>query len=405
MASNHTQLVTTQLGPSAKKLPATRPTVAGFLPFGEGDLFPQNLIDAVDDSDTATAAMQARAEFIIGNGIEHQELADLVVNPHGETLDEVAEGIAWNVAYGEVICLLVGYNGNGKVVSVRSVSWDQVRLAIPDQRGKLTHAGVFPFLDNSFQKDKKTEFTLLPLFNPDPVVVQQQIAQVGGIQNYYGQLLYAKVGRPSADYYSIPSWFGTVKNLETEKELTDFDLATVLNGFNISGIWKELGDPNSDEDEEDDEDSTAYKLSENQGGENGGKVVVVKAPDVEALKAMDFVPTTGANLADRYNSTNERVMQRIARRMRTPNELVGIRKQGGIAPTGEEMKVATKIMQQTVNKYQRRIDQTLAKVMTHWFEPLPGSDYKLENLDYFTDTPSTDGGNPTQPPTIASNPV
>ena len=380
-----------QTGPKAKKVSATRPTVAGFLPFGEGDLLPQTLIDAVDDSDTATAAMQARAEFIVGDGIKDEVLADMIVNRHGETLDEVAEGISWNIAYGEVICLLIGYNGLGKIASVRSVSWEQVRLVLPDDSGKLTHGGIFPYLDNTFKKDKKKEHTLLPLFNPDPAVVLEQIAAVGGIHNYYGQLLYVKVGKPSSDYYSIPSWFGTVKNLETENELTEYDFATVVNGFNVSGFWKELaGEDTSDEDDEDDEDSTVNKLAENQGGQNSGKIIVVKAPNVDALKAMDFVPTTGANLSDRYSSTNERVMQRIARRLRTPNELVGIRKNGGIAPTGEEMKVASQMMQQTVNKYQRRMDQVIAKVMINWHEPLPvaNPDFELSNLNYFTDTPA-----------------
>lgn len=409
-----------QSGPRAKKVSATKPTVAGFLPFGENDSLPQTLIDVIDNSDTATAAVTARAEFIIGNGIDDQALADMVVNRDGETLDMVAEGMAWNIAYDEVVCLLIGYNGNGQVVSLRSVGWEQVRLVEPDERGKLTHGGIFPFLDSSFKKNKKTEHTLLPLFNDDPAVVLSQIAAVNGIQNYYGQLLYMKVGAPSSGYYAVPSWFGTVKNMETEAELTEYDFATAVNGFNISGIWKELkSDPApvtdvvvADDDaalrrrrerEEEDQDSTVARLSDNQGGENGGKIVVVQASNIDELKAMDFVPTTGVQLADRYNSTNQRVMERIARRMRTPNELLNIRRAGGIAPTGEEMKVASQIMQQSVNKYQRRIDQVLARVLSNWHEPLPENvDFKLENLNYFMEAPAA--AEPTNPPSDG-NPI
>ncbi|MBD2704406.1 hypothetical protein IC229_27445 [Spirosoma sp. BT702] len=392
-----------QVQPKAKKVPVTKPTVTGFLPFGTDDYLPQTLIDVIDDSDTATGAMQARAEFIVGNGIEDEALANMIVNRKGETLDEVVEGMAWNIAQGQVICLLIGYNGNFQVNDIRSVPWEIVRLGEPDDNGNLYFGGVFPYLDKSFKKDRRSKYTRLPLFDPDPEIVMAQILAVGGIENYHGQLLYVKVGPPSTSYYQKPSYFGGVKNMETENELVEFDFSTVVNGFNISGVWKQLRsskktqrknrDGTVDEVDED-EDGVIAQLRANQGGENGGNLILAEADSVDELKAMGFEPTTGtAGLADRYNSTNERVMQRIARRLRVPNEILNIRKSGGIAPTGEEMKVASKVMQQSVNKEQRRIDQTLAKVLPYWHKPLPEThDYHLENLDYFTDGDDTASG-------------
>ncbi|WP_338876966.1 hypothetical protein WBJ53_15015 [Spirosoma sp. SC4-14] len=384
-----------QRRPQAKKRLDTKPTVSGFLPYGRGDMFPQDFKDAIDDSDTASAAVEARHDFIVGNGLDVEELADMIVNKDGETLDSIVDKTGWNISEGEVITLHFGYNGLGQINSIRAVPWEMVRLLEPDENGKLTHAGIFPFLDNSFKKDKKKEHTLLPLFNPDPEVVLSQIEAVGGIWNYYGQLLYFKTGKPSSDYYSRPRLFGTVKNLETEKELSDYDFSVSVNGFNISGIWKQLKKRSSPSDEEEDEDDTTSRLEEHQGGVNGGKILVFEADNAEELEAANFVPTTGAGLADRYNATNERVAQRIARRSRVPNEIINIRKQGGIAPTGEEMKVASQMMMQAVNKEQRQIDQVLTMVMQYWHEPLPVAEpkFEIQNLNYFTDQVAQPDGN------------
>ncbi|GAB3882694.1 hypothetical protein [Spirosoma agri] len=377
--------------PQAKKRVDSKPTVSGFLPYGQGDMFPQNFKDAIDDSDTATAAVTALAEFIIGNGLEDEALADLVVNNDGETLDQIAEGMAWNIAEGEVIVLHIGYNGMGQPNSLRSINWEQYRHLEPNEQGKLTHGAIFPFLENTFKRDLKKKHTLCPLFNDDPEVVLSQIAAVNGIHNYYGQLLYFKTGRPTSDYYARPRLFGTVKNLETEAELTEYDFSTVTNGFNISGIWKQIKSKKSPAEDGEDDDSTVSKLEEHQGGKNGGKLLVYEAEDKEELDAAGFISTSGAELANRYNATNDRVPIRIARRARVPNELINIRKAGGIAPTGEEMKVASQIMQQGVNKSQRCIDMVLTWVMANWHEPLPVSNpkYNLENLNYFSDKTTT----------------
>ncbi|GAB3643924.1 hypothetical protein [Spirosoma arcticum] len=376
--------------PKARKRSDTKPTVSGFLPFGEGDVFPQNIKDAIEDSDTADAAIRARQEFIVGNGIDDEALADMIVNRDGESLDDVVDGIGWNISEGSAIILHIGYNMLAEVVSIRSIDWGQVRLVEPDEKGRITHIGIFPYLDSDYKKDKEKKkiHTLCPVFNDDPTVVLDQIAAVGGIHNYYGQVLYVKVGKRSSSYYAQPSFFGSMKNLEIEKELVDYDDSIVKNGFNISGIWKQLKKADSQQQQDEDDDSIVSKLEEHQGGENGGKLLVFEAEDIDELNAADFVPTTGVGLADRYNATSDRVMQRIARRLRVPNELINIRKSGGIAPTGEEMKVASQMMQQAVNKDQRRIDQILSRVMVRWHEPLPEPKFILENLNYFTNEPN-----------------
>lgn len=388
--------------PKAKRLPAAKPTVAGFLAFGSGDLLPQTLKDVIDDSDTASAAIEARAEFIIGNGLFDENLADYVVNRHGETFDDIVEGTGWNMSEGEAIVLWIGYNGNLEPNEIRVVPWEMFRFKEPDESGKLTHGAIFPYLSSTYKKDKdKRKFhTVCPLFNDDKDVVQAQIQAAGGILNYTGQLLYIKAGKPSADYYAIPSYFGSVKNLETEKESVDGDFATIANGLATSGFWKQLktkpkvvtlrrrnadGEWEDYEEEVEDQDSIVVKIQENQGGENMGSVMVVEAESVEELDAMDFVPVTGADVSNRYSALSDRVAQRIARRMRTPNEIINLRRTGGLAPTGDEMKVGSQMMQQSVNKKQRKLEQILMRVTKNWHEPLPGDDFHIENLNYFTD--------------------
>ncbi|RIV19715.1 hypothetical protein DYU11_22565 [Fibrisoma montanum] len=368
----------------AKRPPATKSKVAGFLGFGKDDLFPQKLLELLDESDTAGACIDARTEFIQGNGFTDRTLADMVVNRHGQTLDQVLADVAEDVSIFETITLLISYNGLGEIAGIRHVPFEQIRLKEPDDFNNITHAGIFPYKGSELFKNRRDEHTVLPLFNPDPVVVMTQIDEAGGLAKYYGQLLYLPLNRLRGNFYPVPRWFRAEKSIQTERELINYDWKTTVNGFNISGLFAYLGS----EEDVPDEETLEYQLSEHQGSENSGSIVTIKARDKDELEQMKFFDVTGAHLADRYNSTNDRVQARIARNMRVPNELANMRRQGGIMFSADELKVASQMLQQNVNQLQRKVKTCFENLLMYWRDPKPAANCTIENLNYFKDAAS-----------------
>ena len=320
---------------SNKRVPVTRSRVPGFLDFGRDNLFPQTLLDVIDDSDTASAAMSIRAEFIEGNGFKFIEVAEKIINSKGQTLDDLLAETAQNVALGEVVSLHVTYNGLGKIVEVQAVPWQTVRFQEPDDLGNITHAGIFPYLGSLLYPKKKEEHSLVSLFNPRPEVIAAQIAGVGDIELWNGQLLHRPTGPSGHEIYHKPSYAGGSVAFETEKELATFDYRTTTADFSVAGMIKGL-EPTARMNPEtglmEMPDSLADKVRPHQGADNAGSMMVITADTVEELDAIEFLPITGADIANRYNAMTQRVIERIARRIRVPGELMAF-KQNGISFT------------------------------------------------------------------------
>lgn len=399
-------MATRVVKPMAKQVRIAEERGTGFITFGEANLFPQTLLDVIDDSNTASAAMSVRAEFIEGNGLADKTLSEMKVNRKGQVLDDIIAASAWNIATGEVICLHVTYNGLLQITGLQSIPWELIRFTRPDDEGAIVSAGIFPYLNSTLHPKRQKEHRKVFLYNPNPDVVAAQIASVGGIEHYYGQLLYVPAGRASGTVYHMPSYAGGTAAFETEKELGTFDYRTVTTDFAVGGFIKALKPATTTQRVQREDGSfvderietLADRVTQFQGAENASSIFVAEADTQAELDSMEFVPITGAQQADRYKSTVERTQDSILTRTRVPGELSGRRRTGGIAPTGDEIRVASQLMQQTVNRFQRTLTRTLTGIFANWHEPITDRDFTLENLNYFPDdTTSTDGTSMAQP--------
>lgn len=403
-----------------KKVPVSKSRSGTFLAFGEGNVFPNKLLEVAEDSVTAGACIDVITEFIQGNGFNDEALADFVVNRDGETMDDILGQVAENIATFQAVTLHFGFNGLGQISSIRSVSGEAFRFGTPDDRGNINYGGIFPFLDNPYYKDKKEKHTRCPLFDPRPEVVLDQMYTVGGIDKYYGQLMYAPIGKRKGGFYVVPTWYRGIKDIQTEAKLSNYDFQSVANGFSVSGFVVGLEDDvDDDEDEIEEEEGgpnpfrdrqrehqqaqrsnndLVSQIESLQGDEEAGSVLVVTYKTKEQVDAFKFANTTGADLADRYNATNDRVPTRIARSFNVPNELVNIRRQGGIMFSPEEYRFAAQLEQGKQNRIQRKLEQMFRRIFQYWHEPVPFDDFTIENLSYFQEQAAQNAGSTTQEP-------
>ncbi|QKZ15198.1 hypothetical protein [Spirosoma sp. KUDC1026] len=378
--------------PTNKKVPVTQSrTVTGFLDWGWDNLYPQTLLDVIDESDTASAAMSVRAEFIEGNGLKDLALSEMIVNRKGETFDDVHAANCSGVADLEVICLHLSFNALAEIVGMQHVPPEQVRFMAPDDLGNITRAGIFPYLGSTLFPKRAKEHKVVHLFNPRKEVVFAQIEEAGGIEKYQGQLVHVIAGtRRKGEVYHTPSYAGGSVMFEAEKELSTYYYRVVTQDFATSGVFKTLKKSDARDEGNRDEDSIQNRLTQHQGAENAASIVCIEADTIEELEAMEFMPTSGSDLSNRYTAMGDYVAEHISRRTRVPNELMGVRKStGGISFTQIQIKLFSQLMQQTVNRYQRSISRVYAQIFAHWHRPLGDRDFTIENLNYFPDDDGT----------------
>lgn len=397
----------------AKGVIETDRKVTGFLSVGRDGLYFHNAILAAKASITASACLEARASFTVANGFKDKAIANMVVNRQGQTCDEILAATGENLAKGEYMALHFRYNGFGKIVSIRPVSFEIVQYAKPDDLNNISRAGIFPYMASTLYKNKaKKPSAVLDLFNPDPDVVLSQMAAAGGIEKWQGQLLFDPLKKPVNGYYHVANWMEAgIDDIETEHELSVYDHRTVLNGFSGSGFLVVVEEPvettNNDDDEFTELDDNGNAIVrreplqrdsndiENQmvsmmGNREAGNTMVLRFKDKETAAAARWIEASASQLANRYSSTAERVKVNISTVMKTPGELANVRRAGGMTPTGDEVRVASQLMQATVNPWQRKITQTFERIFQHWHRPMPSMDFTIENLNYFTEKTTDD---------------
>lgn len=374
-----------------KKVPATRSSVAGFLGWGDGDRFPQTLLRVAGESDVARACLNVRYRFTVGNGFADRGLSRMIANAYDrDTFDRLLSKMSYSMAYFEGVALHVGYNALGKIASLRHVPIEKVRLRQPDDLGYLTHGAVFPHLGGS-DRGKEKLYTELPLFDPRPEIVFRQMEEAGGIEQYRGQLIYATIWGPEDEYYHVPGWYSTPRNMETDAQLTNYDFRNVTGGFAGSGVLGVLEKPRAAGEEgealEDDPNSLESQIAAGMGSENAGTVLVYYAQSIEELAAMKALSLGTPDLADRYKATGAEVGQRICRQMDVPSELANVRRSSGaMFQSALEQKMAYHQMQSNVNPFQRHLQEVFLSVAPHWKDDsLINQSFQIENLNYFVE--------------------
>ena len=95
-------------------------------------------------------------------------------------------------------------------------------LVHPDWKGDVTRAG------KRLRVDEKT-IKRFPVFNPDRNVVISQIAKVGGIQNYHGQIAwFSMAGRW---VYPTPIYDAAITEISTDEGLGNIKYRNARNNF------------------------------------------------------------------------------------------------------------------------------------------------------------------------------
>lgn len=159
------------------------------------------------------------------------------------------------------------------------------------------------------------------------------------------------------EYYPLPDYTAALAYIALEKEIANYGLSEIRNGFGGSNM---INFRNGIPDEEQQQVIKERLTQQLTSSDNAGKLVVTFSPDAETSPEVSSLQTT--NAADKYLQVEKSVLQNVlsAHRVVSPL-LVGIRGDGqGLGNNANEIENAFELWNNTVIKpYQDKVLKAL----------------------------------------------
>lgn len=321
--------------------------------YGEKNDFPEHLLYLYNKSSNHNAIINGKSTYIFGKGFPN---GNFPVNPAGETFNKVIKKFVTDI---ELF-------GGGRIEVIWKVGGGAELRHIPFQRLRRAKE------DNGFWycKDwtkrgwsKENEPVFIPDYDPE---------NKGGVQVFaYNEY------RPGADVYPLPGYFGALNDIETDVEISKYNLSVIKNGmFSSKMIVFNDGVP-TDEIKGKIEKDFKRKFA---GSENSGNFMLVfnndpaKAPQVQDLSTTDL-----DKLFDQLNKTTQGEI--FSGHGVTSPMLFGIRTEGQLGGRSEIVEAYEIFKNTYVNEKQQAIEDVAAVLL-----PIIGQTAsKIDTVEPITD--------------------
>jgi hypothetical protein len=331
--------------------------------YGFDNNYPRKIVQSSDRSSALVTAKNKQAQFVQGLGFPGATANDvkndtaIVINEKGQTAYDLLKFCAEQKSNIN-IAIHVNYNALGEAVEFNLIQYDFVRRKIKKKKDKFVKyiitniwhlendytqygyaAKIMSF--NKWVEDKETEIDFLALevfdYNPDPIVVREQIELSGGIEDYPGQIFYMK---RTEDIYQKAVYDSVADDFQFLSECKLASLSNIQNGYSAGGIFKHFGNLTGTKELEE----LKGKLKNTTGAKNTGRIVAV-----EILQNADgniptnlFEPTQMQNIDKLYEQQKKDAKESIKQLYSQPSALIGEDTTGNFA---------TQKMQETFNFY------------------------------------------------------
>ena len=163
----------------------------GILKNGADNAYPSRMERIINASNTAKAAANMYASFLVGGGFVDENLNKIVVGKNlfrDITLYDLLEKIAISIAYQNGAYLHARFNANYKIDSFQFFHYKNCRFSKPDDTdysAKILYYNNWDKTKGNFKKDDVREYNI---FNTNTDVIKAQILKAGSVEKYKGQI-------------------------------------------------------------------------------------------------------------------------------------------------------------------------------------------------------------------------
>lgn len=335
------------------RLPIGKSTAMGVYHYGSDNNYPRKIINSADRSSSLVAVRKKQAEFVAGNGFPGATAGDvmsdnaIIINSKGQTAYDLLQFCAEQKANIN-IAIHVNYNVLGEAVEFNLIDYDFVRRKVPylDEKfiryiitnfwhlendysdGNYAYSRIMEFNKWMTKKEEFEDFPALECFayDPDPIIVREQIEISGGIDKYPGQLLYAN---RSNDVYQKAVYDSLADKFQFLAECDLSSLSNIQNGYSSSGVLKYFSSADGSKEIEE----IKRKARGLKGSSNAGRFITIP---VQANANMNmpnnmFESTELQNRDKLYTEQKREAKEGIQELYATPNSILGNDSEGNFA--------------------------------------------------------------------------
>lgn len=265
-----------------------RVTRAGYVSYGDDNLYPDYLISLMNRSAKHNAILKRKAMMIAGNGFNLEGVdgiaAQFIANPYNDmNLNEIVFRSAYDLELFGAFALEIIYSKDkSKIAEINYLPVNKVRLS---------DCGKYVYYSNDWCNLRKFAPEKYPAYNPkNPVGTQ---------------ILYVKEYRPGNEYYGLPEYISCVNWIELEFEISTFHLNQVKGGFMPSMIINFNNGVPSDDEMKD----VIRQLKADYQGAKGETVMFLFADGAD--RAAQITPVQLNNSDERFIQLNKEITQGV----------------------------------------------------------------------------------------------
>lgn len=276
--------------------------------YGADNGYPQRMLNLYNAAGSAKMCARLCARYIVGKGFEHKTFYDAAINDKGLTPDKLIRRLAIDKARFRGFAFQVNYNALYEISSVNYIPFEHCRegVKISDENNKKGQIAISKnWYNSSNPKASKSveDIYYLYKYNPDPEQIEKEISEVGGWENYKGQIFYDS---DDFDEYPLATIDPVLDDVESEIESAITRKGNLKNNFRLKNIWVEKGIPADDAEE----DKVVNGIKKFVGSE-GDDLAVVFSKDPEGKDAPTLIPLTNALNDKLFQYTDETARLKI----------------------------------------------------------------------------------------------
>lgn len=369
------------LKPFLKRVPTRIDRVRGIQTFGLDNLYPQRALEVFKQSYTLKAAVKRYADFTIGQGFVDETLNNIIINADGLGGTKLLAGIKpaiWDFAFGDTIALHFNYNMLFRISSINVLREEYCRLGEPDENGNVITIKYSTNWEGNRDRvgRKRVKVDTYPVFDPDPLVVQEQIDQAGGIHQYEGQILYLT---PRKDEYTETTFDAVLDHAQVQGDSGEFSVGITQNAFlgNVACVY-----PSEFESEEEKKKFLKF-LDTKQGARNAGKIIGIQDKSGTRKASEMFVNLGLPNSDKMFEYTDKNVKNAIRENYSMPMEILGVAPETGMF-NQSNIREAYNYYNSITLPRRLYITELLKQIFCYWKDPI-AADFTIKPLKYTSD--------------------
>lgn len=328
---------------------------AAWINYGDDNDYGGYLVELMNTSSKHNSLIKKKVNMTAGSGFkENTALKDFYDNIHGkEDLNTIAFKQAYDLmTYGGYSMAVTWSKDKTEIVRETFIDHSKVRLAKTfeedDINRKLQDDGVeFYYTSSDWTQYRKDAHKPI-LWQGFSEKHKEQATQLISVNEY----------RTGVDYYTYPDYISSVDWIELDKEIANFHLSSVHNGFTPSMIISFRGGVPTIEAQK----AVKKNLKKQYGGSDNGSEVFVTFSE-SADKSPEFIPVNLNASDERFIQLEEQIQQNIIIAHGASPIIAGIAISGKLGSSDEVRESEEMFQNNVIDAKQKLIERTYNKIL------------------------------------------